>query len=111
MENQNLGSLLLSFLQFYGFEYDYYNQFLVNPRKIPKAKDKTNEILDNFNLMNILNQNPVSFLINLSKITKPTFMEPKIIIQDPLSTNNNVGRSTFNIKEIKVSPKIFLIKF
>jgi len=89
IENQNLGALLLSFLQFYGFEYDYYNQFLVNPRKIPKAKDKTNEILDNFNLMNIVNQNP------------PTFMEPKIIIQDPLSSTNNVGRSTFNIKEIK----------
>ena len=28
-------------------------------------------------------------------------MEPKIIIQDPLAINNNVGRSTFQIREIK----------
>jgi len=79
----------------------------VNPRKIPKAKDKTNEILDNFNLMNIVNQNPVSiFYLSTLIILKPTFMEPKIIIQDPLSSTNNVGRSTFNIKEIKVNSKI-----
>ena len=29
-------------------------------------------------------------------------MQPKVIIQDPLIGNNNVGRSTFKIRDIKV---------
>ena len=67
IENQNLGSMLISFLYFYGFEYDYYSQFLVNPKKIPKNNDKGNDmIVDNFNLMNIFSQNPVEHIVNSS---------------------------------------------
>ena len=60
VENQNLGSLLLSFLFFYGFEFDYYNQFLVNPKKIPKGNEINDPYTENMNLMALVNQNPVT---------------------------------------------------
>lgn len=59
VENQNLGSLLVSFLHFYGFEFDYYNQFLVNPKKIPKANEITDPFAENMSVINLVNQNPV----------------------------------------------------
>jgi len=88
-ENYNLGELLLSFLQSYGFEYDYYSQYVVNPERILKNGEITNYHLNEANLMNMI------------KTQQPSFNNPRIIIQDPVSSQNNVGRSTFRIKEIK----------
>lgn len=59
IEKQNLGSMLLSFLYAFGFEFDYYTHFLVNPRKIPKGNEKQNDMMDSFNLMAFINQNMV----------------------------------------------------
>ena len=61
VENQNLGSLLLSFLFFYGFEFDYYSQFLVNPKKILKGNEINDPYTENMNLMTLVNQNPVHY--------------------------------------------------
>lgn len=65
---QNLGSLLISFLQTYGFEYDYYNQFLVNPRKIMKQTEAGPDMyFENMSLMNIVHQNPVILMRNYAQ--------------------------------------------
>lgn len=34
------------------------------------------------------------------------FLQPRIVIDDPLMVNNNVGKSAFRFQEIKVSPPI-----
>jgi len=34
IEHQNLGHLLMMFLNIYGFEFDYVNCYVINPREI-----------------------------------------------------------------------------
>jgi len=88
-EEQNLGEMLLSFLHCFGLEYDYYTNYIVNPQKILTNGETHNEMMNEMKLRNMISQ------------AQPSVQQPRIIIQDPISIQNNVGKSTFRIIEIK----------
>lgn len=60
LEDSNLATFLIGFLYHYGFEYDYYNIFIVAPKKPPKGKER-NDMMDSYQyMMNQIHQNPVT---------------------------------------------------
>ena len=62
-EEQNLGEMLLSFLQCFGLEYDYYTQYVVNPMKILTNGETPNEMM-NIKLRNMIAQSQVKLVEN-----------------------------------------------
>jgi len=51
-------------LQSYGFEYDYYSQYVVNPERILKNGEITNYHLNEANLMNMIKTQQVKINFN-----------------------------------------------
>ena len=78
-----ISDLLIKFLWFFGFEFDYVNKGIFVERPV-----------------DIRNKAPYKGFFFVVQNPMYQTVDPKLVLPDPLDMDNNVGRSTHQIKQI-----------